>query len=138
VGAVNKDHLRSLPAAPDTGFELGIFHRRGRAGIGVARSRVNIGCRADGAASLRLTDCRVRLRAPVRGGRAATLARGEASHAGRRSFTVRLRLTRAGRALVRRRPKGFRATIVAEGRDSLDRERTVRRKATFRRARTAR
>lgn len=78
----------------------------------------NVGCRAEGAKDLRLTRCSATLRAAGR-----TVAKGERAMRDRRSLKVDADLTRSGRALLRRRPRGT---------DSIGRERPVTRRVTFR------
>lgn len=134
VGAIQKDFVAGLPGATaPPPFRLGMFHKRSPTGLGVWRDRINIGCAAERARDLRLRSCDVRILARVRGqDRVTTLGAGSRSPADRRSFRVNVRMTRAGRALLRRRPGGFRATIVATGGDSEGRVRTVRKRVTFR------
>lgn len=130
---VAKGLLSRLPGGPEP-FALGLFHKTSPTGIGIWRERINVGCRAEGAEAIRLAGCEVRLRAAVRGEDApTTLGEGRAAPADRRAVKVRVELSAEGRALLDRRPEGFRATIVATGRDSLGRERTVRERVTFRR-----
>ncbi|MDQ3607720.1 MAG: hypothetical protein M3459_02295, partial [Actinomycetota bacterium] len=132
AAAVAEDLLAGLPGRPDP-FALGLFHKTSPTGVGIWRDRVNIGCRAEGAEALRLTGCQVRLRAAVRGeDEPTTLGAGESAPEGGRAVKARVALSEEGRALLHRRPEGFRATIVATGRDSLGRQRTVRERVTFR------
>ena len=73
---------------------------------------------------LRLRRCRIDLRA---GG--TRIGGGERMAADRRSFKVAVRLTPAGRRMVRRRG-GVQARMVVRGVDSVGRVRTVRRGLT--------
>ena len=130
--AVAEDLIPRLSGRPEA-FTLGLFHKTSPTGIGIWRDRVNIGCRAERAEAIRLTGCQVRLRAAVRGeDKPTTLGTGRATPEDRRAVKVGVELSEEGRALLDRRPEGFRATIVATGRDSLGRERTVRERVTFR------
>ena len=132
LGVVDKEILSELPAGPER-FSLDMFHKETATGIGIWRDRVDIGCRAAGAEDLRLRECRVRLRARVRGSRQlTTIGIGRRTAEDRRALDVRVRLTRTGRELLDRRPRGFRAQIVATGVDSLGRQRTVRKAERFR------
>jgi YVTN family beta-propeller protein len=113
-------------------FRLGRFGRRGGALV-FRRGDENVGCRAEGARQLRLRRCSVELRARVRRGkRVSVLAAGERVMDDRRSFAVDTNLTKAGAALLRRRPRGARATLVLRGVDSVGRTRTVRQRVTMR------
>jgi hypothetical protein len=121
-----------LPPPPMAGpFELELFHKRARRGIGVRRGRLNVGCRARDAEALRLRRCDVTIRARARG-RTRTIARGSRSAADRRSFKVTVRFTGTGRALLRRSTRGLSATLVAAGRDSAGRADEVRRRVRLR------
>lgn len=112
-------------------FRLGVFRRRGA--LRFRGGDENVGCRAEGARELRLLRCRVELRARVgRQRRATVLAAGERFERDRRSFAVDTDLTDAGRALLRRRPRGARATLVVRGTDSIGRVRTVSRRVSLR------
>jgi hypothetical protein len=53
----------------------------------------------------------------------------------RRSFAVDVDLNETGRALLRRRPRGFTATVSARGVDSVGRTATLRTRVTLRRSR---
>lgn len=118
----------------DERLELGLFHERSP--ISIRGGDENIGCRARDAVDLRLTRCTVTVEAAVRGeDRPTVLGRGEREQDDRRSFKVPVTLTSAGRALLRRRPEGFRATIVARGTEAFGRTSTVRERVTFRRSR---
>lgn len=111
--------------AADEAFRLELFHRRSLTFRG---NDVNVGCRAKNAHALRLARCLVRITAGSK-----VLARGERVMADRRSFKVDVDLTRAGRALLRRK-RSVRATIVAEGTDSAGRTQTVRKRVRLKRA----
>jgi hypothetical protein len=120
----------------DPGPGLRIVHKPARRGIGVRGGRLGVGCAADGAEAVGLRACTVRLRATVRRGRVPiTLGAGRATapRAGRRTLTVRVRLTPAGRALLARRPRGFRATIAVAAEDALGGRPTVAERVTLRR-----
>ena len=108
-------------------FVLGTFGRRSGRLLVFRGGDENVGCRAEGAKDLRLTRCSVTLRAAGR-----TIAKGERAVSDRRSFKVDADLTRSGRALLRRRPRGVRGTLVLRGTDSIGRERRVTRRVTFR------
>ena len=113
-------------------FELEIFHER--APIGIERGDENIGCRAKDASRLRLRRCRVELKAaPRRGAKPVLIAAGERFAPDRRSFEVDVDLNAAGRALLKRQPRGFRTTLTARGVDSVGRTKTVTKRVTFRR-----
>jgi YVTN family beta-propeller protein len=115
-------------------FRLGMFARRGA--LTFKGGDENIGCRAEGAERLRLRRCTVEVSARVRRGRTpVVLAVGERFVGDARSFAVDTNLTDAGRALMRRRPGGARATVVLRATDSVGRVRTVSRRVTLRRAR---
>jgi hypothetical protein len=112
-------------------FRFRVSHERPP--IAIRDGEARVGCRAKGARALRLAQCAVRLERR-HGSRWVVLARGERAVGGRRAFAVDVALTDAGRRVVRRRPLGFDARIVAEGVDSAGRLRTVRKTAEFRRA----
>jgi len=122
-------------------YPQGKFGETFRLGMSSARQPVgfrggdeNIGCRAEGAVALRLERCRVRLRARV-GGRMTTIAAGERIVKDARAFKVDVDLTKAGKALLRRRPAGVRVTAVVRGVDSVGRVRTTSRALRIRAAR---
>ena len=75
----------------------------------VRGTRVSVPCRAAGYGVRR---CTVRLRARPGGRRITTIGRATKALRGGEA-TVRVRLNRAGRALLRRRPAGFAATVEA-------------------------
>ncbi|HYF25981.1 MAG TPA: YncE family protein [Baekduia sp.] len=90
-------------------------------------------CRAAGAQELRLVRCAVELRTPARrGARPVVLAAGERMVQGATAFRVDVDLTRAGRALLRRRGS-IGARLVARGVDSVGRTATVTRRVVVRR-----
>lgn len=113
-------------------FALEVFHER--APIGVLGGDENIGCRARDAQRLRLVRCRVELRARVRrGAKPVLVGAGERFVEDRRSFAVDVDLNEQGRALVRRRPRGFPVTLIARGVDSVGRVETVTKRVRLRR-----
>ena len=113
-------------------FRLGVFRRRGA--LAFRGGDDNIGCRAEGAKRLRLARCEVELRARIDGAkRSVRLAAGERAVEDRHSFVVDTNLTAAGRALLRRRPRGARATLVVRGTDSIGRVRRITQRVTLRR-----
>ena len=106
-------------------FKLGII--RQRSPVPVKGGAKNIGCQAKGAKLLELAQCVVRITTlPEPGRKARVLGVGEEVSGGGRSFKVRVKLNRLGRALLRRHREGLRALIVAEGTDSIGRTKTRR------------
>jgi hypothetical protein len=126
------DFPRGAPGEP---FRLQTFTERGP--IGVRGDDENVGCRAAGAERLRLLRCAVQLKAVTRAGRrAVVVGAGERLVRDARSFKVDVDLNAAGRALLRQRGKrGFRATVVARGIDSVGRRRTATKRVVLRRGR---
>src|SRR5690606_18788083 len=103
--------------------------------VPVKGSSKNIGCEAEGARELELAQCVVRLTTVARKGkRGRLLGVGERIGSGR-SFKVRVKLNKAGRTLLRRNRQGLRATLVAEGTDTLGRKSTRRQRVVLRPAR---
>lgn len=94
----------------------------------------NIGCRAEGADKLRLKRCTIEVVTTV-GGKRTVLAAGERFHPDARSFAVDVDLTAAGKALMRRRPKGANVTLTVKATDSVGRTERLSRRAVLRRAR---
>ncbi len=94
----------------------------------------NFGCRAAKAKDLRLVSCRVDLRARVRGSKkVSTIARGTRTPlSDRRSFKVDVNLTKTGKALLKRRPRGVRVTARLQGVDSIGRKRTTHKRISIR------
>jgi len=116
-------------------FRLGVFHER--APIGVVGGDEEIGCRAEAAELLRLRRCVVRLSAVTkRGAKAVVIGAGERFVEDRKSFKVDVDLNATGRALMRRRPRGFGVTLSARGVDSVGREQTVTKRIALRRGRS--
>jgi hypothetical protein len=105
---------------------LELFHER--APIGILGGDENIGCRAKDAQRLRLKRCAITFRS----GR-AVIGAGERFTDDRRSFEVDVDLNAAGKALIRKRPRGFAATITAKGVDSAGRTKTVSKRVRLRR-----
>ena len=124
VGVVREEVLGDLPQAPRPAFRPTIAHKPSRRGVGIWRGRLRMSCRSP----VGITSCGIRVRAGAR-----TLGTGRASGPGRPALRATVRLNRAGRALLRRRPRGFRVTIAAVARDPYGRERTARKRAIFRR-----
>ncbi len=115
-------------------FRLGMFSKKSP--IGVRGDDENIGCRAEDAKELRLVSCAVEVKAVTRrGAKARVIGRGTRTTGDRRSFKVDVNFTRAGRALLKQRPRGFRATMRATGVDSIGRTRTSTKRVTLRRGR---
>ncbi len=113
-------------------FELGIFSSRQP--VSFRGGDANIGCRAEEAVALRLDRCRIRLRTRI-GGRMTTVGAGERIVKDARSFKVDVNLTKAGKALLRRRPGGVRVTAFMRGVDSVGRVKTTSRALRIRAAR---
>ena len=102
--------------------------------LGVVRGRgENFGCRAEGAKALRVTRCLVRVTAR-RGGRRVLVGIGEKVASDRRGFVVDVKLTPAGRKLLRR-SRRLPVVVTARGTDSVGRSQTARRRAVLRGAR---
>ncbi|MEX2193883.1 MAG: hypothetical protein WD844_01235 [Thermoleophilaceae bacterium] len=121
-------------AGGDERFRLGTF--RERSPMDVRGSDENIGCRATDAEDLRLARCVVRLQTvPRRGQEPRVLGVGERVEGDRRSFKVDVDFTRAGQTMLRRHRDGFRATLVAEGTDSIGRTSMRRQRVILRRDR---
>ncbi len=115
-------------------FRLRMFTEKGP--IGVKGGDENVGCRAEDAKALRLVSCAVEVKATVRrGAKPRVIGRGTRTVGDRRSFKVDVNFNRAGRALLRKKPKGFRATMRATGVDSIGRERSSSQRVTLRRGR---
>ena len=113
-------------------FVLGTFGRRNSTLV-YRGGDENVGCRAEGAKQLRLVRCEVRVRGRVRaGGPIVTLAQGERTVEDRRSFKVDTDLTKSGRALLRRRPRGSRVSLVIRATDSIGRTKRLTRRVTVR------
>jgi YVTN family beta-propeller protein len=111
--------------AADEVLQLELSHRRP---LTVRGNDLSVGCRAKNAQALRLARCLVRITAGSK-----VLARGERVVSGRRSFRVDVDLTRAGRALLRRK-RSVRAILVAQGTDAAGRTHTVRKRVRLKRA----
>jgi YVTN family beta-propeller protein len=113
-------------------FRLGVFHEREP--IGFRGDDENIGCRAEAARSLRLTRCAITVKAaPRKNAKPVVIGAGERVTGDRRSFAVDVDLNAAGKALIKRHPSGFRATITARGVDSVGRTKTTTKRVTLRR-----
>lgn len=115
-------------------FRLRMFTERGP--IGVTRGDENVGCQAEDAEALRLASCRIAVKAITRrGGKPTVIGRGERTVGDRRSFKVDVNFNRAGRTLLKKKPKGFRAVMRASGTDSIGRRRSSTKRVTLRRGR---
>ena len=115
-------------------FRLRMFSEKSP--IGVIGGDENVGCRAQDAKALRLTSCAVEVKAVTRrGGKARVIGRGTRTVADRRSFKVDVNFNRAGRALLKAKPRGARVTMRATGVDSIGRTRTATKRVTLRRGR---
>ncbi len=119
--------------APGEAFKLQTFTEKGP--IGVRGDDENVGCRAAGAQRLRLLRCIVQLKAATRkGGKPVVVGSGERLVRDARSFKVDVDMNAAGKALLRRSGKrGFRATVVARGIDSVGRKQTATKRVVLRR-----
>ncbi|MBA2506504.1 MAG: hypothetical protein H0V29_11260 [Thermoleophilaceae bacterium] len=105
-------------------FRLGVFAVRRP--MRFIRGDQNIGCRAEGARTLRLRRCKVELRARGRG-----IARGERVVGDAASFKVDVNMNKRGRRFARR--AGVRRVVLtARGTDSAGRTVTIRRKVKIR------
>jgi hypothetical protein len=98
-------------------FKLALAVKRG------ARSAT---CRASGAKELRLTRCLVKVRSGNR-----VLAIGETA-ANALSVKVGLKLTKTGKRMLKRNPRGVRVVLAAKATDSVGRTRTARKRVTLR------
>lgn len=116
--------------APGEPFRLQTFTEKGP--IGVRGNDENVGCRAAGAERLRLLRCRVQLKARSRG-KLVTIGSGERLLRDARSFKVDVDLNASGKALMRQRPRGFAATVVAHGTDSVGRKALATKRVRLRR-----
>jgi YVTN family beta-propeller protein len=113
-------------------FRLGTFAQKGP--LTFRGGDQNIGCRAEGADKLRLKRCAIEVVTKIRG-RRTVLAAGERFAEDKRSFAVDVDLTKAGKALMKRRPKGAKVTLTAKATDSVGRTAKLSRRTTLRRAR---
>jgi YVTN family beta-propeller protein len=113
-------------------FKFGLFHERSP--IGIRGGNELFGCRAVGAQALRLTRCLVELRTHTGGKRRSfRVGIGERAVPDQRSFKVNVELTKTGKRLLRRHPRGLRVDLLAEGSDSIGRIRVARGQATIKR-----
>lgn len=120
--------------APGEPFRLEMFSKRSP--VGVRGDDENIGCRAADAKQLRLLRCAVQLKAVTRrNGKPVVIGAGERMVDDKRSFKVDVDMNAAGKALLRKKPKGFRATVVARGVDSVGRKQTATKRVVLRRGR---
>jgi hypothetical protein len=124
VGVIRRELVGDLPRPTYPALRPRVFHKPSRRGVGVWRDRINIGC----GAGIELRSCAVRLRVNKR-----TIGSGTRTSPGRRSVVARVRLNRSGRALLRRRPRGFNVTIVARATDAVGRAKTTTKRVRLRR-----
>jgi DNA-binding beta-propeller fold protein YncE len=118
-----KDYPQGKHGEP---FDLGVFHSRGP--LTVKGGDEDIGCRAEKADRLRLVRCAITLRS----GR-TVIGAGERFADDRRTLIVDVDLNAKGKALLKRRPKGFSATLTARGVDNVGRTDTTTTRVRLRR-----
>ncbi len=124
--------VEDFPAgSPSEPFTLRTFTEKGP--IGVRGNDENVGCTAVGAQKLRLVRCRVQLKARSRSGKLVVIGSGERFERDARSFKVDVDMNATGKALLRRSPRGFTATVVAHGTDSVGRKQVATKRVRLRR-----